>query len=430
MKVLVVAGTRPEVIKLAPVLWELERRNIEYTFVTTGQHYDYLLFKKFVEDLGLREPDYNIDVGSASPAVQTGQAMIGIESLLISEMPDVVVAEGDTNSVLAAALASVKLKIPVAHVEAGLRSRDRTMPEEINRILADHSSEILFAPTEASALNIINEGIPPSKIHIVGNTIVDATLASVSRSTDSSSFYKSFPENYILLTLHRAENTDDKSRLESIFSALGDIDRDIVFPIHPRTSKIIEGTALEKMLEASHIHIIPPVGYLDFLGLLKNSFAVLTDSGGIQEESITLDVPCLTLRYNTERPETVAAGGNIVVGTETGKILESLARLSNPAVYNKMKNAANPYGDGKAGEKIVDILVEKHGLGELTVESSDTGGAQFHHKIMPVNNELVGVTVQKSGLEIIRVIQDGVARYPLPSLVLELGMQIEIRVKN
>ncbi|HDH27635.1 MAG TPA: UDP-N-acetylglucosamine 2-epimerase (non-hydrolyzing), partial [Euryarchaeota archaeon] len=412
MKVLVVAGTRPEVIKLAPVLWELERQSVEYVFATTGQHYDYLLFKKFVEDLGLREPDYNVDVGSATPAVQTGQAMIGIEKLLKTEGPDVVVVEGDTNSVLAAALAAVKLKIPVAHVEAGLRSRDRTMPEEINRILADHCSEILFAPTEESALNLVNEGIPPGRIHIVGNTIVDATLASVQRSTESSTLHKSFPEKYVLLTLHRAENTDNPQRLKSIFSALAEIDRDIVFPIHPRTSKIIEGTELEKQLEADHIHVIPPMGYLDFLGLLKNAHAVLTDSGGIQEEAITLNVPCLTMRYNTERPETVRAGGNIVIGTEREKILENLARLSDPVIYEQMKKAPNPYGDGKAGLRIVDILMEKHENGELAVESSDTRGMQYYHKTIPVDTALTGKTVRDSGLEIIRVIKDNKTQYP------------------
>ncbi len=430
MKVLVVAGTRPEVIKLAPVLWELERQSVEYVFATTGQHYDYLLFKKFVEDLGLREPDYNVDVGSATPAVQTGQAMIGIEKLLKTEGPDVVVVEGDTNSVLAAALAAVKLKIPVAHVEAGLRSRDRTMPEEINRILADHCSEILFAPTEESALNLVNEGIPPGRIHIVGNTIVDATLASVQRSTESSTLHKSFPEKYVLLTLHRAENTDNPQRLKSIFSALAEIDRDIVFPIHPRTSKIIEGTELEKQLEADHIHVIPPMGYLDFLGLLKNAHAVLTDSGGIQEEAITLDVPCLTLRYNTERPETVSAGGNIIIGTETGTILENLARLSDPAFYENMKSAQNPYGDGKAGEKIVDILAEKQRSGELVIESSGTKEKQIVRKFITVEEELEGKTIGECDLEIIQIFDGKIERFPNPDLELKKGMQIEVLVKG
>lgn len=430
MKVLVVAGTRPEVIKLAPVLWELKQRGITHVFATTGQHYDDLLFKKFIDDLSLDEPDFNIEVGSASPAVQTGKAMIGLEELLKSENPDVVVVEGDTNSVLAAALAAVKLKIPVAHVEAGLRSRDRTMPEEINRILADHCSELLFAPTEESALNLINEGIPPAKIHIVGNTIVDAALSIVRRSMETSGRYKDFPRGYILLTLHRAENTDDTRRLESIFSALGDIDRNIVFPIHPRTSKIIDGTELEKHLVAEHIHLIPPVGYLDFLGLLKNAFAVLTDSGGVQEEAITLDVPCLTLRYNTERPETVLAGGNIVVGTEKEKILENLALLSDPAIYEKMKKASNPYGDGKAGERIVGILVEKQENGELLVESSDTREVQHFRKIIKVNDSLEGKKVGDCGFEIIRIIDNGRQRFPSLDFILKKGMHIEVLVRD
>ncbi|GBE18853.1 UDP-2,3-diacetamido-2,3-dideoxy-D-glucuronate 2-epimerase [archaeon BMS3Abin16] len=356
--------------------------------------------------------------------------MIGIEKLLKTEGPDVVVVEGDTNSVLAAALAAVKLKIPVAHVEAGLRSRDRTMPEEINRILADHCSEILFAPTEESALNLVNEGIPPGRIHIVGNTIVDATLASVQRSTESSTLHKSFPEKYVLLTLHRAENTDNPQRLKSIFSALAEIDRDIVFPIHPRTSKIIEGTELEKQLEADHIHVIPPMGYLDFLGLLKNAHAVLTDSGGIQEEAITLDVPCLTLRYNTERPETVSAGGNIIIGTETGTILENLARLSDPAFYENMKSAQNPYGDGKAGEKIVDILAEKQRSGELVIESSGTKEKQIVRKFITVEEELEGKTIGECDLEIIQIFDGKIERFPNPDLELKKGMQIEVLVKG
>jgi UDP-N-acetylglucosamine 2-epimerase (non-hydrolysing) len=430
MKVLVVAGTRPEVIKLAPVLLQLKQRGIEHLFVTTGQHYDYLLFKKFIEDLSLDVPEFNIEVGSATPAIQTGKAMMGIEDLVKSEQPDVVVVEGDTNSVLAVALAAVKQKIPVAHVEAGLRSWDRTMPEEINRILADHCSELLFAPTEASALNLVNEGIPPSKIHIVGNTIVDATLSNIKRSQGTSKENERFMGDYFLLTLHRAENTDDPEKLESIFSALKEINRDIVFPIHPRTSKTIEGTGLERLLALDKIHVIPPVGYLDFLTLLKNAYAVLTDSGGVQEEAITLDVPCLTLRYNTERPETVWAGGNVVVGTAKEKILETAALLEDSEVYEKMKNAQNPYGDGRAGKRIVDLLVKKHEKGKLQVESSDTREAQYIRKIIAIDELLEGKTVKESGLQIIRIIENERQTFPFPDIILKKGMQIEVLGKS
>lgn len=430
MKVLVVASTRPEVIKLAPVLWELKKQGTNHIFATTGQHYDDLLFKKFIEDLSLEEPDFNIEVGSASPAVQTGNAMIGLEELLLKEKPDVVVVEGDTNSVLAAALAAVKLKIPVAHVEAGLRSQDRTMPEEINRILADHCSELLFAPTETSALNLVNEGITPRKIHIVGNTIVDATLSIGLQAVESSRIYKDFPKGYILLTLHRAENTDEDERLRTIFTALREISRDIVFPIHPRTSKLIEGTDLKKQLEAKHIHIIPPVGYLEFLGLLKNSFAVLTDSGGVQEEAITLDVPCLTLRYNTERPETVLAGGNVIIGTEKENILENVALLEDRAVYEKMKSAPNPYGDGRAGRQIVDILIEKHEKGELLVESSDTKGDRYFRKIIAIDGSLEGKKIRDLGFEIRRIIDGESERFPSPDFILKKGMHIVVLEKD
>jgi UDP-N-acetylglucosamine 2-epimerase (non-hydrolysing) len=426
MKVLVVASTRPEVIKLGPVLKELRKQGVDHIFATTGQHYDDLLFKRFIQDLRLDEPDYDIRVGSASPAEQTGRAMIGIETLIAKEKPDVVVVEGDTNSVLATALASVKLKYPVAHVEAGLRSLDRTMPEEINRVLTDHSSEVLFAPTEPSALNLVNEGIPPQKIHIVGNTIVDATLANIKLAERSSKIHERFSKDYLLITLHRQENTDDIERMENIFSALFEIEKDIVFPIHPRTSEAIKGTRLESLIKKGNIHVIEPVGYLDFLVLLKNSFAVLTDSGGVQEEAITLNTPCLTLRYNTERPESVWAGGNIVVGTEKNEILEKVALLSDQETYEKMKNALNPYGDGEAGVKIVNILKKNHEEGKLLIESSDTRNIIYSRRIIPVDDRLVGKKVKESGYEIIRIFNDEGERFPAADLILKKGDFIEI----
>ncbi len=426
MKVLVAASTRPEVIKLAPVLLELKKRGIAHVFATTGQHYDTLLFKRFIDDLGLQEPDYNIEVGSASQAVQTGMAMIGLEDVLKKEAPDVVVVEGDTNSVLAGALAAVKLKIPVAHVEAGLRSLDRTMPEEINRILADHCSEVLFAPTETAALNLVNEGIAPEKIHIVGNTIVDAVRTYLTKAEKTSNILENIPEDYYLLTLHRAENTDSAERLENIFNALRELKRPVVFPMHPRTRAIIKGTALENTLKSEHIHVFEPVGYLNFLVLLKNAYAVLTDSGGVQEEAVTLKTPCLTLRYNTERPESVWAGGNIVVGTRKEDILAQAARLEDPKVYGKMTPSENPFGDGRAGELIVRILSELHRGGRLALRSSDTRRAFKTRAVQAVDRTLVGKKVMDAGLAIIRVFDDETVRFPHPDLILKEGMQIEI----
>jgi UDP-N-acetylglucosamine 2-epimerase (non-hydrolysing) len=429
MKVFVLASTRPEVIKLSPVIRELESRGISYVFATTGQHYDELLFKKFIEDLNLKAPDYDIEVGSGSQATQTGRAMMGIEKVLMKESPDVVVVEGDTNSVLSGALAAVKLKVPVAHVEAGLRSHDRTMPEEINRILADRCSEVLFAPTEASALNLVNEGISPKKIHVVGNTIVDATFENLEIAQGSSKVLEGLPKGYMVLTLHRQENTDDPERLKGIVTALRELKRSIIFPVHPRTAEIIKGTEIEKLLESKNIHIVPPLGYLDFLMLLKNAFAVLTDSGGVQEEAIILNVPCLTLRYNTERPETVWAGGNIIAGTEKEEILDKAALLDDSAEYKKMKNAKNPFGDGSAGEKIVTTLIEKNENCELVVESSDLRGGFYSRRLIPVDSKLAGIKVEDAGYEIIKIIEEWKERFPFPEVVLKEGQFVEVLTK-
>jgi UDP-N-acetylglucosamine 2-epimerase (non-hydrolysing) len=426
MKVMVVASTRPEVIKLASILKALKKKRVEYVFATTGQHYDELLFKKFIEELGLDEPNYNVQVGSASQGVQTGLALIRIEELFTQVKPDIVVVEGDTNSVLGSALASVKLKIPVAHVEAGLRSFDRTMPEEINRILADHCSEVLFAPTEISALNLVNEGIPPKKIHVVGNTIVDASLTNLEKAQETSKILEKFPKDYLLLTLHRQENTDDHDRLKNILTALGSLKKTIIFPIHPRTSKIVKGTELEKLLEVENIKVIPPVGYLDFLILLKNTFAVFTDSGGVQEEAITLSTPCLTLRYNTERPESVSAGGNIIVGTKKTEIIEKIALLDDPEFRKKMKEAPNPFGDGRTGDRIVDILVKKYKAGLLKVMASDTRSGYISRSLLRIEGDTAGKTVKDSGYEIFKIIDGEAERFPYPDFLLKQGQFIEV----
>ena len=354
MKALVVASTRPEVIKLAPVLRELEKKKIEYRFITTGQHYDRMLFDKFIEELELRKPDYNIEVGSGTQAYQTSQALLELERIFLKENPNVVIVQGDTNSTLSSALAAVKLHIPVAHVEAGLRSFDKRMPEEINRIIADHCSMLLFAPTEKAALNLITEGIFPEKVFIVGNTIVDAVLQNIKIAKRKSSIKE---KDYILLTLHRAENVDDKKILENIVDALISINEKIIFPVHPRTKKRLEEFKLLEKLKDSNIKIIEPLGYLDFLLLLSNAKLVLTDSGGVQEEAIILHVPCVTLRTTTERPETIEAGGNVLAGVEKEGIVKTLNfLLSGGEQYAKMKKAKNPFGDGKASEKIVGIL--------------------------------------------------------------------------
>ena len=374
MKPAFVFGTRPEIIKLSPVIRAFERKEIKPLLIHTGQHYDYEMSKIFLEELDLNGIDYHLEVGSGTQAQQTGIAMMKIEEVLIKEKPDVVLVQGDTNTVLAGALASVKLKIPVAHVEAGLRSFDRTMPEEINRILADHASEVLFAPTEETRQNLENEGIREG-VYVVGNTIVDAVLQNSEIAERKSKILERFnlkPKLYAVLTAHRAENTDNEENLRKLVDIIKSLPIKVVYPVHPRTEKKLKSLNLWKELEKSeNVILSKPLGYLDFLKLLKNSKLVLTDSGGIQEESIILGIPCLTLRYNTERPETVKAGGNVLVGLEKERVLYYVNKLLNDdKFYQKMANAVNPFGDGKSGERIVNILIELYKRGELKVRSS------------------------------------------------------------
>ncbi|KPU63959.1 UDP-N-acetylglucosamine 2-epimerase [Thermococcus sp. EP1] len=374
MKPAFVFGTRPEIIKLAPVIRAFEERSIEPLLIHTGQHYDYEMSKIFLEELDLHRIDYHLEVGSGTQAYQTGSAMIKIEEVLMKEKPDVTLVQGDTNTVLAGALASVKLKIPVAHVEAGLRSFDRTMPEEINRILADHASEVLFAPTEEAKKNLEREGISEG-VYVVGNTIVDAVLQNSEIAERKSKILDKLglrPKEYAVLTAHRAENTDSEENLKKLVEIIESLPITVIYPVHPRTEKRLKSLNLWSRLEKrAHVILTKPLGYLDFLKLQKNAKFVLTDSGGIQEESIILDVPCLTLRYNTERPETIKAGGNVLVGLEKERVLYYVDRLLNDKqFYERMAKAPNPFGDGKSGERIVNTLLQLYEKGELRVKSS------------------------------------------------------------
>lgn len=374
MKPAFVFGTRPEIIKLAPVVRAFIERGVEPLLIHTGQHYDYEMSRVFLEELELPPIDHHLEVGSGTQAEQTGKAMIKIERVLMEEKPDVTLVQGDTNTVLAGALASVKLKIPVAHVEAGLRSFDRTMPEEINRILADHASEVLFPPTEEARKNLEREGITEN-VYVVGNTIVDAVLQNAEVAEKKSSILERLglePKGYVLITAHRAENTDSRENLTRLVEMLEALQMRAVYPMHPRTRKRLEEFGLwERVSSIENLTVTKPLGYLDFLKLEKNAFAIMTDSGGIQEEAIILGVPCLTLRYNTERPETVEAGGNVLVGLEKERALGYLQRLlEDREFYRKMAEAPNPFGDGKAGERIAEILLELYKKGELKVRSS------------------------------------------------------------
>jgi len=367
MKVAVILGTRPEIIKMAPVIRELERRKLDYFILHTGQHYSYNLDEVFFEQLGLPKPKYNLEVGSGTHAEETARMLIGIEKVLLEEKPDIVLVEGDTNSVLAGALAAGKLHIKVGHVEAGLRSGDKTMPEELNRILTDHLSEFLFAPTEKAKENLLREGIPEEKIFVTGNTIVDAVLQNVERAKTHSNLASSKefkilnlkPQNYLLVTLHRQENVDDPKRFASILEGLKKVRVEfglpVIYPIHPRAQKMMRAFDLQP----DGVELIEPVDYLTFLWLEANAKLVLTDSGGVQEETCILGVPCVTLRDNTERPETLEVGSNILAGAEPGRILECCNMM-----LTRRNSWRNPFGDGKAAERIVKILLGE-GFDEL-----------------------------------------------------------------
>ncbi|MFA4700810.1 non-hydrolyzing UDP-N-acetylglucosamine 2-epimerase [Pyrococcus kukulkanii] len=375
MRPAIIFGTRPEIIKLSPVIRAFLNKGIQPMLIHTGQHYDYEMSQVFLEELELPEIDYHLEVGSGTQAEQTGFAMIKIEKVLINEKPDVSIVQGDTNTVLAGALASVKLLIPVAHVEAGLRSHDRTMPEEINRILADHASEVLFAPTLEAKENLEREGIRRN-VYVVGNTIVDAVLQNSEIAEKKSKILSELnlsPKEYILVTAHRKENVDNRDRLTKLVDILTSLPLTTVYPVHPRAEKKLKEFGLWKRLEkAEHIILTKPLGYLDFLKLEKNAKIIMTDSGGIQEEAIILGIPCLTLRYNTERPETVKAGGNILVGVEEELALMYVRKLlEDEKFYQKMASARNPFGDGKAGERIVNILLALWEEGKLKVPSSN-----------------------------------------------------------
>jgi UDP-N-acetylglucosamine 2-epimerase (non-hydrolysing) len=364
MKVILACGARPNFVKIAPLMRAIDKHNasspgnaIQPVLVHTGQHYDYEMSQVFFQDLELPKPDIYLGVGSGTHAEQTGRVMIEFEQVLFAEKPDLVVVVGDVNSTLAAALAAVKLCIPVAHVEAGLRSHDRTMPEEINRLLTDAVSDYLFTPSPDADENLKKEGIPEEKISLVGNVMVDSLLYSKKKAQRSKilSLLRLREQNYALLTLHRPENVDRRGSIMQILEALEGISRriPIAFPVHPRTKKNIQNFGLGELLEGKPIHLVEPLGYLDFLNLEMNAKLVLTDSGGVQEETTVLNVPCLTLRSTTERWITVTQGTNILVGNDAQKILgQALAILDG----RRKEGVCPRLWDGRAGERIVGAL--------------------------------------------------------------------------
>lgn len=360
LQVLAVAGCRPNFVKLGPLMRAMRhRRGLEPVLVHTGQHYDKKLSDVFFRDLGLPEPDVSLGVGSASHAVQTARLMEGMERVLLERRPDLVLVVGDVNSTVAAALTAVKLGFPVAHVEAGLRSHDREMPEEVNRVVTDQLSDLLFA-TEASAVeNLAREGIAAEKVHLTGNVMADALVGSLDRIARSEVLdrLKLEPGGYAVVTLHRPENVDDPDDALGVIAALDEIQRrlPVIFPVHPRTRARFDGTEAGRRIAAARdLRPVEPLGYLDFLRLVKDSKLVLTDSGGLQEETTVLGVPCLTLRPSTERPATVTEGTNRIVGTDTGAILEAAER----ALAGDWPAGRVPeLWDGEAAPRIAAALV-------------------------------------------------------------------------
>jgi len=348
MKILTVVGARPQFIKCAPVSREI-RKEHEEILVHTGQHYDREMSDLFFEELKIPRPDHNLGIGSGTHGRQTGAMLAGIEELILQEEPDLVLVYGDTNSTLAGALAAAKLHVPVTHIEAGLRSFDRRMPEEVNRVLTDHCSDLLLCPTETAVENLKREGITAG-VHLTGDVMVDALLEHTEVARASSALANLGLErgHYRLATVHRAENTDDPARLASIIRALGDIG-DVVLPCHPRTEKMLKNTGLYE--EANkRIRLIPPVGYLEMLALESGTTTILTDSGGVQKEAYVLGVPCITLRETTEWVETVQDGWNMLVGSDR----EAIVRVARGFVPDEKRS--DVFGKGEAAAEIRRVI--------------------------------------------------------------------------
>ncbi len=346
MKIVSIIGARPQFIKAAVVSKEfLKRDGIEEILVHTGQHYDENMSKVFFDELEIPKPDYNLGVGSASHAVQTGEMLMKIEKVLLDEKPDWVLVYGDTNSTIAGALAATKLHIKIAHVEAGLRSFNKLMPEEINRITTDRISDLLLVPSQNALTLLEKEGLAENSL-FVGDVMFDSILFYQKMAEEKSSLQNITDEkDFYLATVHRAENTDDKERLQNIFSAFSEMDKPVILPLHPRTRSKLEGIDYN-----DNVKIIEPVSYLEMILLLKNSSKVLTDSGGLQKEAYFMQKPCVTLRDETEWIETLNGNWNFIVGTDKDLILEKIA-------VNVFDKQGNYYGDGKAGEKIVNALL-------------------------------------------------------------------------
>jgi len=356
---MIIVGTRPEIVKMAPLLRALDKKNMPYIFVHCGQHYDYNMSQQFIEELELPKPDYGFKVRAYSPGLQTGKIITIVERVIKKVKPKIVLVEGDTNGVLASALAAVKLNVSVGHVEAGLRSFDLRMPEEHNRRLVDHLSKFLFAPTKTARKNLKRESVWGS-IYVTGNTVIDAVIQHMSLAEKKSKIMEKIRyRRFALVTAHRAENVDDPSGLKNFIEAFTEAPIPIVYPIHPRTKKRLRQQKMWKRLStAENVQLLPPQGYFDFLVLMKNCEMIVTDSGGIQEEATapTIHKPVLVIRLSTERPEAVESGFAKVVGVEKHRILKAMEHTLNK---EKTLPKTSPYGEGIAAKKIVEILMQE-----------------------------------------------------------------------
>ena len=367
MKIINVVGARPNFMKMAPIISAMNQHpdEIEHLLVHTGQHYDQKMSQSFFEDLGMPRPDIDLNVGSGSHAVQTASIMIEFEKILLQETPDLVLVVGDVNSTMACTITAKKMGIQVVHVEAGLRSRDIAMPEEINRLCTDVLCDYLFTTDRIAGENLRSEGVPDSKIFFVGNVMIDTLLKhrEMAAELDLMDRYQLTAGAYAMLTLHRPSNVDEPEVLERVLQTLQKISRSlpIVFPIHPRTRKMVDSFGFSHYLDSSddgQFILTEPLGYLEFLHLNMNAKMVLTDSGGLQEETTVLGVPCITMRENTERPITCEIGTNVIVGNSADKILQA---ANDVLEQNSRPGQVPEYWDGRAAERIVSILIDEAG---------------------------------------------------------------------
>lgn len=354
-KVTVFFGTRPSIIDLAIIIRLLRKsKKVDATFVNTGQHYDHNLDQVFFNELGIPQPHENLGVGSADQAEQTSGVMSAVGTYLRKNDCDLAVVEGDTNSLLGSALGAAKTGVPYAHVEAGLRSFDRTMPEEVNRVLTDQYASLLFAPSELSKKNLLAEGVRESKIHVTGNAIIDVCLENLKKAESSQTLSRLGlqPEEYYVLTAHRAENVDAREPLIKLIKIMNALEKPVIYPLHPRTRKNLESFGLLGSV-GKHVKLVEPLGYWDFLKLCNNSSMILSDSGGIQEEASAMKKPIAILRENTERVEILGTFGELT-GLDINRVKKAMQVLESRR--GKLKKTPSPYGDGKASEKIVKII--------------------------------------------------------------------------